>query len=329
MLKTLSCLRAVSGFEEPAAAAVIKFAKPFADHIFTDSMGNVYVLKKGSAPKKTIALFAHTDEVGLIISSVTPDGCLKFRTIGGIDSRVLPGKAVWVGEQALSGVIGSRAVHLLTPEERKKTLSAEDLYIDIGAEDMQEALSLAKPGTPVYFEPVWHETESCLFGKAFDDRAGCYVLCSLLKNTYRDDLYFVFTAQEETGLRGAQVASRRIDADEYIIVENTTCLDMPEVPPEKRSTRLGAGPSLTVADGASIPDADICRKLKNLNIPTQLKNAAAGGNDAGAVSRNGKKTAAVSVPCRYLHTPIGVIAKQDLEQTVELIDAYLKGADLC
>lgn len=329
MLRTLSESLGISGFEEPVAAYIVEKAKPYATEMFQDSMGNLYVFKKGTNPKKTVMVCAHTDEVGLLVSSVDGEGYLKFRTVGGIDPGVLLGKRVLIGENRLPGVIGSRAVHLLSKEEKKEKISLKQLYIDIGAESREEALAHVQPGAPVFFEGVWAETDSCLFGKAFDDRAGCYILCRLLEEYYENDLYFVFTIQEETGLRGAQIASRRVCADEYLVVENTTCLDMPGVPKEKRSTALGGGPALTIVDGASFANVDLRCALQNCGVQVQMKNAAAGGNDAGAVSANGKKVAAVSVPCRYLHTPVGVIHKQDLENTIKLLTAYLKGEGVC
>ena len=329
MLKALSSLYGISGFEEDVADFVVKSAKPYADRVFKDSFGNVYVYKKGINPKKTVMLCAHTDEVGLIVSSVTEDGYVKFRTVGGIDSGVLPAKGVYIGEKRIKGVIGYPAAHLSAAESRKKKVPCEELYIDIGAADREEALSYVRRGDPSYFEDTFEETESMVFGKAFDDRAGCFVLLTLLKEQYENDLYFVFTAQEETGLRGAQIASRRIEADEYIVVENTTCLDMPGVPREKHSTALGGGPALTVTDGASFANVILRENLAARAPHFQYKNAAAGGNDAGAISKNGKCVAAVSVPCRYLHTPVGVISKTDLNETVAMLSAYLKGESLC
>ncbi len=325
MLKNLSCAYGISGFEEEIISMLIKEIKPFATKVTLDSFGNLYAFKKGENSKKTIALFAHTDEVGLIVSDITEDGYLKFRTVGGIDSSVLLGKRVVVGKDKLSGVIGSRAVHLLNEQERKEKVSCDKLYIDIGAVDKNEAEKYAPKGSPVFFEGFWHETNSCLFGKAFDDRAGCYILTELIKETFENDVWFVFSAQEETGLRGAQVASRRVEADEYIVVENTTCLDLPDVPCHKTSTILGGGTALTVADGTSFAGVSLREELKASGKMVQFKNMATGGNDAGAISTNGKKVASVSVPCRYLHTPLGIISKSDISNTLSMLKSFLKG----
>lgn len=325
MLKKLSCAYGISGFEEEIISMLIKEIKPYATKVTLDSFGNLYAFKKGTNSKKTIALFSHTDEVGLIVSDITDDGYLKFRTVGGIDSAVLLGKRVVVGKDRLSGVIGSRAVHLLSEQEKKEKISIDKLYIDIGARDKIEAEKYVQKGAPVFFEGFWYETDSCLFGKAFDDRAGCYILTELIKETYENDIYFVFTAQEETGLRGALVASRRVEADEYIVVENTTCLDLPSVPSQKTSTVLGDGTALSVVDGASFADVSLREELKASGEKIQFKNMATGGNDAGAVSTNGKRVASVSVPCRYLHTPVGVISKSDISNTLNMLKTFLKG----
>lgn len=329
MLKKLSLCNGISGFEENITHLIIPKIKPYADKVFKDSFGNLYAFKKGDNSKKTIALVSHTDEVGLIISDITDDGYLKFRTVGGIDSMVLLGKRVLAGEKMLPGVIGNRAVHLLSKEERKEKISIDKLFIDIGASNKEEALKYVSKGSPVFFEGVWHETEKCLFSKAFDDRAGCFILTELIKETYENDVWFIFTAQEETGLRGSYVATERVSADEYIVVENTTCLDLPNVEKQKTSTTLGKGSALSVADGTAFADVTLRESLKLSADKIQFKNMATGGNDAGSISVKGKKVASVSVPCRYLHTPLGVISKSDLEDTKKLLFTYLKGDSLC
>ena len=329
MLKQLSLLNGTSGFEENVAEFIINNIRQYADRIEKDSFGNVYAFKAGTAPKKTIALTAHTDEVGLIVSSITEDGLLKFRAVGGISDDVLPGKRVLVGDTKIAGVIGSRAVHLLTKDEREQKADIKKLYIDIGATTKEQAEKYVKKGDAVYFKGYFEETEDFYIGKAFDDRAGCHILCELIKREYEDDMWFIFTAQEETGLRGATVASRRIDADYYIVVENTTCLDMPSVAKEKRSTELQKGPALTIVDGASFADVKLRQALAETGVEFQYKNVAAGGNDAGAISRNGKRVVAVSIPSRYLHTPVGVISKKDLNATIKMLDSFLKGEVKC
>lgn len=325
MLKNLSCANGVSGFEEDIEALVINDIKPFCTGLERDSIGNIYAFKKGRNPKRTIALFAHTDEVGLIVSSITDEGFLKFRTVGGIDNGVLPGKTVLVGENKINGVIGSRAVHLIEAKDRKEKIPFDKMYIDIGADSREEAERYVKKGDPVYFTAEYLETDCCIFGKAFDDRLGCAILTELIREEFDDDIYFVFTTQEEVGTRGATVASRYVDADVYLVIENTTCLDMPGVPSEKRSTKLGMGPAITIVDSGTVADTGLRSELCATGVKVQLKNVAAGGNDGFAISRNGKKVAAISVPCRYLHTPIGVISKKDYRDTVQLVKEFLKG----
>lgn len=324
MLKELSLANGISGFEEAVADIVVNEIKPYCDSIKKDSIGNIYAFKKGKNPEKTVAIFAHTDEVGLIVSSITDDGLLKFRTVGSVDNGVLPGKIVTVANK-VSGVIGSRAVHLIDEKDRKEKIPYDKMYIDIGAKSKKEAEAYVKKGDPVYFESVYSETASCVFGKAFDDRLGCEILLRLAKEELDDDIYFVFTSQEEVGTRGATIASRVVDADIYLVIENTTCLDMPKIPEEKKSTNLGNGPALTIVDSGTVADLGLRAALSETGIKYQLKNVAAGGNDGFAISKNGKKVAAISVPCRYLHTPIGVFSKSDYEDTVKLISTFLKG----
>ncbi|MBR3942495.1 MAG: M42 family peptidase, partial [Clostridia bacterium] len=172
MLKTLTLLNGASGLEDKISEVIIKEAKPYCDKILKDNMGNVYAFKKGTKSQKTVALFAHTDEVALFISDITPEGLLRFRDVG-IDSSVLVGKRVTVGEKQVPGVIGARAVHLMDAKQKKEKLPINRLYIDIGALSKQEAETVVEKGDAAYFEGIWHETERMLFGKAFDDRAGC------------------------------------------------------------------------------------------------------------------------------------------------------------
>lgn len=328
MLKTLTLLNGASGLEDKISEVIIKEAKPYCDKILKDNMGNVYAFKKGTKSQKTVALFAHTDEVALFISDITPEGLLRFRDVG-IDSSVLVGKRVTVGEKQVPGVIGARAVHLMDAKQKKEKLPINRLYIDIGALSKQEAETVVEKGDAAYFEGIWHETERMLFGKAFDDRAGCAILLELMKNEYKHDLWFVFTTREEVGCRGAMVASRRVDADVYLVVENTTCLDMPDVERQSRSTTLGDGAAISIADRASIADVGLRNALSATGVKHQFKNIAAGGNDARTIGANGKKVASVSCPCRYLHAQVGVISKEDYQNTLMLLDAYLKGENLC
>ena len=324
LLKWLSESAGASGDENKISDFIAGEVTRYCDKVFKDNMGNLYCFKQGTAENtKTIMLAAHTDEVGLIISSVTDDGFLKFRTVGGIDESVLLAKRVRIGENKMLGVTGVKAVHLSTTEEREKKISCADMYIDIGATNKQEALKLVKIGDYATFDTEFEKIGSLLKGKAFDDRLGCFILINLLKKAHKNSVWYCFTVQEELGLRGAAVVSRRIKADAAVAVECTTCLDLPGVDKDKTSTVVGLGPALTIVDGATYTNTLIRTKLKEAADKFQYKNLAAGGNDAGAIHLNNIKTAAVSIPARYIHSPVCVVDEADVEECIKMLDKFL------
>lgn len=324
LLKWLSESAGASGDENKISDFIAGQVKEFCDKMFKDNMGNLYCFKQGTDKNaKTVLLTAHTDEVGIIVSSVTDDGFLKFRTIGGIDESVLLTKRVRIGENKVLGVTGIKAVHLLTAEEREKKIACSDMYIDIGVQNKEEALKLVKIGDYGAFDTCFENMGSLLKGKAFDDRLGCFILINILKKTHKNSVWYCFTVQEEIGLRGSAVVSRRIDADAAVVVECTTCLDLPGVDKDKASTFVGKGPALTIVDSSTYADVTIRNKLKESADKFQYKNMGAGGNDAGAIHLNNIKTAAVSIPARYIHSPVCVVDKNDVEQCIKMLDNFL------
>lgn len=294
-----------------------------------DRLGNVLVNKKGEKrPKTCLMLSAHMDEVGLIITSVGDTGMLKFSPVGGIDPRVVLGRRVKVGKNSVLGVIGTKAVHLQNDEERKSAPDFDSLSIDIGATSREDALKNVNPGDAAVFD-----SEFVRFGdgfvkaKAIDDRIGCAVLLEILSKPMIYDLDAVFTVQEEVGTRGARAAAFSVAPQAAIVVEATTAADVPFVPDEKKVCFLGRGPVLSFMDGRTVYDRGLYNlafdTAKEKGIPCQAKLAVAGGNDAGAIhlSRDGVKPLAVSLPCRYLHSPSCVIKYEDAENTLALVAA--------
>lgn len=204
-LKTLCALSGVSSFEDEVRDYIRQRVTPYATDLRVDAMGNLIVLKKGArATGNKLMLCAHMDEVGLIIKSITEDGYLKFGCVGGIDRRVLLGKQVALGEQKVTGVIGLKAIHMTTAEERKKVPKLEEYYIDIGVKSREEAEKLVGIGDcGVFVSDVVEFGDGMLKAKAIDDRVGCAVLVKLLEEDLPMDCTFVFTVQEEVGTRGA------------------------------------------------------------------------------------------------------------------------------
>lgn len=325
MIKTLTELDGVSGCEGEVREFIKSQISGF--EITEDVLGNLIAFKKGTDSRKKVMLCAHMDEVGFIISSITADGFVKFRTVGGFDERILPGLAVRVGKNKIPGVIGAKPVHLTTKEEREKPISEDKLFIDIGS----NAAKLVKKGDYAVLDSSYTEFGDGLFkAKAIDDRAGCAALLELIKEnkTYPYDLYVCFSVQEEVGLRGARVLAQRIKPHIAVAIETTTCSDLAEKP---HVTVLGEGPAVSVADGASYSLNDLRRLAldisKNENIPVQIKTAASGGNDAGSFQRIGAKSFVISLPTRYIHSPSSAASVSDYENYKKLIKAFAERAD--
>lgn len=325
LLRRLCRLNGISGWEQQVAEAVIEEISPYATKVDTDALGNVIAFKKGEKePAVSLMLSAHMDEVGMIVTHITESGLLKFTGVGGLDRRVLCGKPVLVNG-SLSGVIGAKPIHLLEGEERGKSVPINDMYIDIGASNREEAQKVVSPGAPVTFDTDFHEERGVITSRALDDRAGCAILIDILKQDLPYDMTFVFCVQEEVGLRGSRTAAYSVAPQAALVVEATTAADIADVEEEKQVSRVGKGPVLSFMDHHTIYDKayfDLALKTaEEKQIPCQIKQAVAGGNDAGAIhtSRGGVRTMAISIACRYLHAPAGLIAEQDFHDTQRLV----------
>lgn len=333
LLKELTNLSGVSGNEDEVREFIISKITPYCDGIKTDSIGNVIALKKGNADKK-VMLCAHMDEVGFIISEITDKGFLKFKTVGGIDTRTILAKRVKIGKNAILGVIGMKAVHLLKKSERDSVPEIRDLYIDIGAKDRETAEKLVNLGDYAVFETEYEELcENTVKAKAVDDRAGCAVLMELIKKPQKYDTYFCFTAQEEVGLRGARLTAYRIKPDISLVIEATSCSDVHGFEPYESVTKMGAGAAVTFMDRTTIVEDTLRKKIyelaKDAKIPVQYKCSTSGGNDAGRIhlTADGIRTAVISLPCRYIHSCASVASLSDLEAVKNLAELFLERID--
>ncbi len=330
LIKELTDLNSVSGNENEVREYIKNKINGLCDSLEVDTIGNIIAYKKGSSGKLKVMLSAHMDEVGFMVSGYMEKGFLKFKPVGGIDSRILQGKRVIIGKKRLKGVIGAKPLHQQSPEERERITKIKDLYIDIGAETKEEAEKLAPLGEFIAFDSDYVELgKDCIKAKALDDRVGCAVLMEVLKYNFEFDLYACFTVQEEVGLRGAQVAAFKIMPDVALVLEGTTCADVPEVKPFDFSTELGNGAALTLVDRTCYSDRKLVKFLydtavKN-GIKVQYKQTTTGGNDAGQIQRTGMgvKTASISVPCRYIHSPVSVMSRSDFECVERLTLAAL------
>ena len=326
LLKSLCNIDGTSGDERSVRDFIISQIDGFCDWK-TDNLGNIIAFKKGKkAPKRKIMLDAHTDEVGLIITSITSDGFLKFKTVGGIEASALMFRAVKING-SLNGVISGKPVHLLSADEKKKAAKAESLYIDIGATSKEEAEAMVTLGDTAILCGEYAENGDYIISKAIDDRIGCAVLISLLKNDSEYDFYASFSVQEEVGLRGAKVSAYSINPDSAIVLEATTAADIAGVADDSKVCKLGNGVAVSFMDRATVYDKAYYTAALNSGLPCQPKAAVAGGNNSGAVhlSREGVRTIALSVPCRYIHTSSSIASKKDCESLLALTKYMLCG----
>lgn len=334
-LKELCCLNGISGREEEVREYIVERVKGFKGCRYEiDPLGSVIVYKEGRKKSSCrIMLDSHMDEVGLMVTYVTEDGFLRFANVGGINENILPGKKVTVN--GLTGVIGVTPVHLLDKDKKDKTPKIDEMYIDIGAFDREDAEKYVKPGDSVYFK-----SEFVLFGdgfiksKAIDDRLGCAVLLEILESYDEYDYICTFSVQEETGCRGARVLAERIKPDYAIVLETTTASDIDGVRDEKRVCLTGEGAVVSFMDRGTVYNRklfDLAFDIAKKNgIKAQTKTMVAGGNNAGAIhlSAGGIKTIALSAPCRYLHSPACVIKYEDAREiqklAIKLLEEFAK-----
>lgn len=331
-LKTLCALSGVSSREDQVRDYIRRRVEPHADSVRVDTLGNLIVFKRGAkAAGNKLMLCAHMDEVGLIVKSVTDEGYLKFGCVGGIDRRILLGKRVTVGEKALPGVVGLKAIHLTTAEERKKVPKLTDLYIDIGAKDREEALAQVELGDICTFAGDVAEFGSgMLKAKAIDDRVGCAVMVKLLEEELPMDCTFAFTVMEELGTRGAFGAAFSVTPEAALVLEGTTAADVPALEPDRQVCWPGKGPVLSWMDGGTIYDRELFELLRSLaeenRLPWQMKHYVSGGTDARTVQRTkaGVRVAGISAAVRYLHAPSSVCSISDTEQMLTLARLFIR-----
>lgn len=329
LLNELCCINGVSGDEKKVREYIIAKIEGKCEYRI-DPLGNIIAHKKGrEEPKNKVMMSAHMDEVGMIVTYIKDDGTLCISPVGGVDPRVVIGRKVKIG--GTQGVIGAKAVHNLSAEEKKKAPQFSSLYADIGAQSREEAEKLVYPGDSVYFDSEYYTFgDGFVCGKAIDDRFGCAVMISLINSDLRYDCTFTFVVQEEVGLRGARAAAYTVDPDFAIVLEATTAADIPSASEDKKCCILGNGPVVSYMDCSTVYDRELFNISKEIardnNIPWQTKTMVAGGNDSGAIhlSRGGVRTMAISIPCRYLHSPACVAKTEDIDNSARLAEIMLE-----
>lgn len=331
LLEKLTNACGISGNEKEVRNLILEELKPFVEDIRIDRMGNIVAKKHTHQDKPHIVVSAHMDEVGFIVKGIDSSGLVRFSPIGGVDPRILVSKVVLIGKDKVPGVIGAKAVHMTKPEERKKALTLNDLYIDIGCSNQKDTERFVSVGDLVAFDSSYVEFgKNRIKAKALDNRVGCDIIIDLLKKELPVNVTAIFTVQEEVGLRGAEVAANQIEADLAIIIEGTTCSDVTGIEPHLQVTELDKGPAISVMDRASVYNKRLVDTLvaaaRENNIPWQYRRTAFGGNDAGKfhTAKGGTKCVSIAVPCRYIHSPVSVLSKDDLMNTKALLIKYLE-----
>jgi endoglucanase len=329
LLEKLCNVIAVSGDEGAVRKIVLEEIKEYADEVNVDALGNVLAFKRGRGAKRVkVMLDAHMDEVGFMIVAEEGEGIYRFETVGGIDSRHLIGKQVYVGKQRSPGVIGGKPFHLMDTGERSRKVSVDSLRIDLGL------AGKAGIGDRAGFATKFRRSGTSIMAKAIDDRIGVATLIELFKHAPANvDLCAAFTVQEEIGLRGAKVAANYFDPDLAIAIDSTPANDLPPFDGDENvvyNTKLGLGPAIYIADGSTLHDPRLVRFLQEVaaseKIPYQLRQPGGGGTDSAAIqrARAGIPTVSVSVPHRYTHSPVSISRVEDWKHTLALLHAALR-----
>ncbi|HBU70353.1 MAG TPA: peptidase M42 [Elusimicrobia bacterium] len=328
LIKMLSAA-GISGYESEISAIMESELKKSSREVTSDDFGNI-IAKKGSGKRK-IMLAAHMDEVGLMVKYISKEGFISFIKVGGIDDRVLVAQRVVVktSKGDVTGIIGSKPPHLQKDEERKKPVKYEEMFIDIGAKSREEALSMVSIGDPVVFDaPSGVLNGKLCYGKAADNRVGCYILLKVMEKLKADaEVYAVATAQEEVGLKGSRVSAFGIDPDFALAIDTTVAGDTPQIQERESSLKLGSGVAITIIE-ASGRGVIVGEKMKSLLIKSAKDNkikyqmdVIEGGVTDGAMiqlNRSGVLTGVLSVPCRYIHSPNSVFHLDDVNSAVNL-----------
>lgn len=335
MLKELCEIIGVSGDEEKVREFIKENICKDVDEISEDAYGNLIVRKGRIKKGRRILLTAHMDEVGLMVTGIDKNGLLRFKTIG-VPPETWSAKRVLIGKNRIPGVVGHKPVHLADKEELKRRVQDESLFIDVGAASQEEANRLVEIGDTGTFDTPFYENHHLIFGKALDNRIGCYILIHLIKNT---DLgcHYAFTVQEEVGLRGAMIVAYRVSPDMAIAIDTTSSGEFPSEKDLPQYPVLDGGPVITIADMSLICDRRIVtlieRTAKENGIPLQHKQPMIGGTDAGSIhlTKEGIPSGVISVPARYIHSPLSIASRKDIELTVKLVlssvERILKGVE--
>lgn len=336
LLSTICETPGAPGYESKIRKFVQAEISDYADEIDIDNIGNLIALKKGKSSEKKVLVAAHMDEIGFMVKHIDDKGFIRFQTLGGFDPKTLTAQRVIVhGKTDLVGVMASKPIHIMKPEERKKMPETTDFYIDLGL-SKQEVEAQIEIGNPITRERSLIEMGNCVNAKSLDNRVSVYILVEALKQLKQPayDVYAAFTTQEEVGLRGADVAAQHVNADFGIALDTTIAFDLPGAKPEEVTTSLGKGTAIKLMDGRTICDPRMVKYLKQIakeeEITWQPELLAAGGTDTASLQRRGDRgsiAGAISIPTRHLHQVIEMANKDDIAASIQLLVKALESID--
>ncbi len=321
LMEELATTYGPSGNENKIRNYINEHIKNYVDEIEIDSLGNLIARKKGNGKKIMIA--AHMDQIGLMVTDIDENGFLRFTNIGGISPYNILSQQV-IFENGTVGVVFSE------PVEDISKLKLSNMFIDIGVNNKKEAESLVNIGDICIYNAVYSENDNVVFTRYLDDRVGCYVAIKAIKEIVnpQNDLYFVFTVQEEVGLRGAKTAAYKIEPDIGIAIDVTGSGDTPKA--KAFAVGLNKGTAIKVKDNSILTHSKLRKHMINIakdnNIPYQMEVLEHGGTDSGAIhlTKMGVPTGAISIPTRYVHSTIETASKNDIINSIKLLIKVLE-----
>jgi putative aminopeptidase FrvX len=342
MLKDLTDAKGIPGNESEVRNVMKEYISPYADEITTDGLGSLIAKKTGQENGPKIAVTGHLDEVGFMVTQIDDKGFLRFQPVGGWWSQVMLAQRVTIVTRKgdVTGIIGSKPPHILSPEARKKPVEIKDMFIDIGAASREEAQEWGvRPGDMVvpYFEFTVMNNEKLLLAKAWDNRIGCAIAIDVLKQLQGTDhpnvVYGVGAVQEEVGLRGARTSTFKIQPDIGFAVDVGVAGDTPGVSEREAQGKMGKGPQIVIYDASMVSHKGlrdfVTDTADECNIPYQYESMPGGGTDAGSIhlTANGVPALAITIPTRYIHSHAAMLHRDDYENTVKLLVEVIKKLD--
>jgi tetrahedral aminopeptidase len=335
LLRELCGTPGIPGREERLRAIVRRELAPMADELRVDALGNLIARKRGGGAGR-LMIAGHMDEIGFLVSHIDEKGFLRLQPLGGHDSRNMVGRRVLVcGQTDRIGILypSRKPPHLMEAAEREKAPKIEEFFVDLGlpAEQVKEQVRV---GSMVTMAPEWQEVGETVACKAMDNRLALYIMIEALRRagSHPMDVYAVATTQEEVGLRGAITSAYEIEPDVGLALDVTIAADLPGLGEPDRVTALGGGTAIKIMDSDSISHPKVVEFLRDLaerrGISYQMEILPHGGTDAAALqrSRGGAPAVTISTPCRYVHSPVEMVHRGDVEASIALTAAFIEEA---